>query len=152
MTSDMTLDELVEHARAYVAEPNYVDQPILVGEKLVTARIHKLPGDAWRDLIAKHPPRAGALIDARRNYNVTAVTKAYPHVALILEDGTEIDASPRWSEIAGALDGPDLENLEFAVWGKNEYDQQERLQGKVRARETSKKPSSRESSESPSES
>lgn len=122
----MDIKALVAKARQDMDAVQAVDQDVVLGGELVTVRLWPLSGPGWRDLCAKHPNRADSSFDQALGYNLTAVLADYPRVYLV--DGDEVvDAREDWADICAVLSGPDLKNLEFAVWGLNEYDPAQRL-------------------------
>lgn len=109
-----------------------VDQEVLLAGEVVTVRFWPLAGNAWRDLCAKHPNRDESQFDKALGYNLTAVVADYPRVFLV--DGDDVqDVADQWADICAVLSGPDLKNLEYAVWGINEYEPTQALAGKVSA-------------------
>ena len=109
-----------------------VDQEVLFAGEVVTVRFWPLAGPAWRDLCAKHPNRDESQFDQALGYNLTAVVADYPRVFLV--DGDDVqDVAAEWADICAVLSGPDLKNLEYAVWGINEYEPTQALAGKVSA-------------------
>lgn len=103
-----------------------VDQEVLFAGEQVTVRFWPLSGTAWRDLCAAHPNRGDSQFDQALGYNLTSLVAAYPKVYLV--DGDEVqDVADDWADICAVLSGPDLKNLEYAVWGLNEYEPTQRL-------------------------
>lgn len=131
----MDLDALIADAKAKFEATEPVTQDVLLGSKVVGVRFWPIPGPEWRDLVASNPPRPGAAMDQNLGYNVDAVVRAFPKVALV--DGDEVDNMIRrdaegrefskWPEVHDSLSGADLKNLAMAVWGLHEWDPQKAL-------------------------
>ena len=154
----MDIASLVAKARQQFEEAKPAEQGILLGGEVVVARIWPLEGADWRALKAKHPPRIkdGEMLasDAAYGFNLDGVVASYPRLVLI-QDGAEVPIeAEQWAEVCTVLSGPDLDALAMLVWGKNEYEPQQRLlaAGKALSGERAKKPASPENSASPSES
>lgn len=156
----MDIAALVAKARESFDSVKPVDQPVLVGDEVVTARFWPIAGTAWRNLTAEHPPRPGVVMDQNLGYNLDAVTRNYPHVYLVQGDDVVKVSDPLpkkrpgdperrpWFEVVDVLSAPDLKNLASAVWGLNEYDPAKRLAqaGKASAGGRKRRPSSPASS------
>jgi hypothetical protein len=84
-------------------------------DQLVTLRFRTLSFEKWNNLLAKHPPRDGLPLDARKGYNVVAVTKeAAEHSGWLVENGTPESIAPEeWSELWANLSGGDFDR----IWG-----------------------------------
>lgn len=147
----MDLDALIAKGRAVLDKAEPVDQEVLLGDEIVTVRFRPLTGGEWRALTAVHPPRPQSVMDQNMGYDLDAVVRAYPKVALIDGDNAVDVVVPvdpeepghlRWHDICDVLSGPDLKNLGYAVWGLNEYEHQKRLAraGKASAGGRKKKP------------
>lgn len=122
----MDLKALVAKARQDFDSVEPVEQDVVLAGELVTVRVWPLTGPQWRDLCAKHPNRTDSAFDQALGYNLTAVLADYPRVYLV--NGNDVvDAAEDWADICAVLSGPDLKNLELAVWGVNEYDPAQRL-------------------------
>lgn len=134
----MDIKALVAKARQDMDTVQSADQDVVIGGELVTVRVWPLSGPEWRDLCAKHPNRADSSFDQALGYNLTAVLADYPRVYLV--DGDEVtDAREDWADICAVLSGPDLKNLEYAVWGINEYEPAQRLAAAGKASAGSRK-------------
>lgn len=120
------LDALIASARDRLENVEPVTQEVDLGGSIVGVRVWPLRGHEWRDLTALHPWREGSQFDQNLGYNIDAVTRAYPRVALVQGDDVE-DVSARWADILDVLSGPDLKNIALAVWGVNEFDPQKRM-------------------------
>lgn len=122
----MDVKALIAKARQDMDTVEPVEQVVVLGGELVTVRMWPLSGVAWRDLCARFPNRSESQFDQALGYNLTAVLAAYPRVYLV--NGDEVtDAKDDWADICAVLSGPDLKNLEYAIWGVNEYDPAQRL-------------------------
>lgn len=157
----MDLDALLKVADETFDGIEPVTQDVLIGKKIVGVRFWPLDNTAWRDLIAQHPPRQGAGMDANAGYNVDAIVPDFPNVALV--DGDDVDNMlrrdakgvevSRWPDVYRRLSPPDMKNLAIALWGLHEWDPQQRLVAAGKASSgRGKKRSSPASSASPSES
>lgn len=148
---------LVSKARAVFEDAKPVDQAVLAGDEALTVRLWPLEGAAWRELKAKFPPRREMVdgkqvlvaADASYGFNLDGVVAAYPRVKLV-EDGAEVDVTPEeWASLCSVFAGPSLDALAMTVWGKNEFEPNQRLAaaGKASRAGRRKKPASPASSE-----
>lgn len=84
-------------------------------DDLVTLRFRTLPFAAWNAIIAKHPPRDGVSIDARKGYNIVAATKEAAEASgWVYDEGrTEPITADDWSDLWANLSGGDFDR----IWG-----------------------------------
>ena len=128
--------KLVEKGRGALSQVKPVDQAVMVGDEVVIVRVWALSGVEWRLLKAKFPPRTEqgddgkqkvVAADARYGFDLDGVVAAYPRVKIV--DGeTEQDVTrDEWAAICEVLDGPYLDALAMVIWGKNEFEPNQRL-------------------------
>lgn len=163
--NELTIDveALISSAKKAFEQAEPDDIRILMGEEEVTVRIWPVTGQEWRRLTATYPARIGedadgasAVIQADRafSYNVDALTREYPRVALV-DDGTEKNLDTKlWGRILDVLDGPAFEGVAAVIFYLNVVMPAKRqaAAGKARRGEQAKKRRSPGNSASPSES
>lgn len=91
-------------------------------EDLVTLRFRTLSTNKWNTLIALNPPRDGVALDARKGYNIVAVTKAAAEASgWVYDDGkTEPVTVDEWSDLWENLSGGDFDRIWGAITRLNE--------------------------------
>lgn len=136
----MDLDALIANAKTQFTDDSVepVDQDVWYRGEVLTVRLWPLSGPAYRDLCALHPNRTNSEFDEALGYNLTAVTQSYPKVYAVSGDDVR-DITEVWPDICAELSGPDLKALEYAVWGKNEYEPTARLAAAGKASAGSRK-------------
>jgi hypothetical protein len=114
----MSIQDLIEKARAEAENPPTDTANVVVGGALVALTFTKLLGADWSAIVAVNPPRKGAQLDANLGYNLDAAAAAYP-VEKLTVDGEHPDAS-QWAELYGLLDAPWRETIALKLWGLNQ--------------------------------
>lgn len=142
----MNVDDLITGAKAFFEAREPVEQPVLMGENLLSVTVSPMGGLEWRNFIANHPPRPDHIVDRNAGYNVDTAVAAYPHVTVTvdgepIELTAEVDGKTvsRWADLVGAMDAADIDNLAATLWGLNHFEHVQRLLGKA---QTPKKPKS----------
>lgn len=84
-------------------------------DEIVTLRFRTLTFEKWNLIIAKYPPRDGVVLDARKGYDVVAVTKRAAEASgWSVDDGkTETITEDEWKELWENLSGGDFDR----IWG-----------------------------------
>lgn len=114
----MSIQELIERARAEAATPVTDSANVVVGGDLIALTFTKLLGAEWSAITAVNPPRKGAQLDSNLGYNVHAAAAEYP-ADKITVNGEHPDAS-EWAELYGLLDAPWRETVAIKLWGLNQ--------------------------------
>lgn len=122
------IDALVAKAHALVVDAELEFVPVVLAKKQAGIRFAPMGGQAWRDLVLLHPPRAEVVQDLNLGYNVDAVVAAYPDVALVV--GDEVDDMMRedaegnrvsvWPKVWGALTSTGRKDVAAAMWAAHE--------------------------------
>lgn len=117
------------------------DIDIVVGDELVKVVFKRLPGWAWADVLAKHPPRPGS--DGTIGYNPDAAVRDYP-VDHIRVNGEPVDEDT-WAEMFAVVTSPNIKFMAAAIYGLNQVAPLDRIAelGKARTSVPSKKRTSR---------
>jgi hypothetical protein len=114
----MSIQDLIEKARAEAAEPVTDSANVVAGGQMVALTFTKLLGAEWSAITAVHPPRKGAQLDSNLGYNLDAAAAAYP-VDKLTVDG-EHPTAAEWAEFYGFLDAPWRETVTLKLWGLNQ--------------------------------
>lgn len=135
-------EELIAEADAYYASIGPVEVEAMFGESKATFRIpFVLPAD-FNELASRHWPRPGVAVDAPLWFNLDAVTKNYPGIAVVV-DGEEDDlfrvrdkaAVYIFPELYAQMPPEDAQNLRMAVWALHIWEPEQRRIKKVAAKE-----------------
>lgn len=137
------LDQLLQEAGEYAESLQPIDVPILVGSRILTARIPCLYGDAMTEAIAPHRYSNPLYRDWVGSwFSIPNAARAHPGIVLI--DGDEEDdlfvlrdqqAVYRWPEVYGALMDEDRLAVQSAIWGMYVKEPQQRRADAVNADE-----------------
>lgn len=114
----MSIQDLIEKARAEAATPVTDSANVVVGGVMVALTFTKLLGAEWSAITAVNPPRKGSQLDSNLGYNLDAAAGAYP-VDSITVDG-EHPTGAEWTELYGLLDSPWRETIALKLWGLNQ--------------------------------
>jgi hypothetical protein len=115
---NMSIQDLIEKARAEAAIPVTDSANVVVGGVMVALTFTKLLGADWSAITAVNPPRKGAQLDSNLGYNLDAAAGAYP-VDKVTVDG-EHPTTEQWTEMYGFLDAPWREVVALKLWGLNQ--------------------------------
>jgi len=133
------LDALIAKARAALAEGAGKTVPVELGGELVDIELKPVSGYVWATLIATHPPRDNAAVDATVGFDSDAVGRDYP-VEKILVAGQPVDEA-KWRAVFEVLTGPGVHAVAAALWAINQVEPQSRVLqlGKARSSGPKKK-------------
>jgi hypothetical protein len=115
---NMSIQDLIEKARAEAATPVTDSANVVVGGEMVALTFTKLLGAEWSAITAINPPRKGAQLDSNLGYNLDAAAGAYPVDRLTVAG--EHPTAPEWVELYGLLDSPWRETIALKLWGLNQ--------------------------------
>lgn len=113
----MNIKERIAAAKAQISDADEVVVPVEIGGELTDIGFRPVPGRAWADLTATHPPREDSVLDRNVGFNSDAVAGDYP-VDKITVDGEPVDEET-WREITEVLTGPGVKLVAAALWGIN---------------------------------
>jgi hypothetical protein len=126
---DMLYKELGDISAAKLDEVAAVQAKIdaledTMRDALVTLRFRALSFDKWNGICAKRGPREGVAIDARKGYDIVAVTKDAAEVSGWVVDGdtTETIPADEWADLWENLSGGDFDRIWGAITRLNESD------------------------------
>lgn len=119
------LDALIAKARAALAEGEGKTVPVEVGGELVDVTLRPVAGHVWATLIATHPPRPNAEVDATVGFDSDSVGRDYP-VEKITVAGEPVDEK-KWRELFEVLTGPGVHAIAAALWALNQVEPQTRV-------------------------
>jgi hypothetical protein len=115
----MSVQDLIERARAETAAPPTDSANVVVAGELVALGFTKLLGAEWSELTAVHPPRKGAHLDSSLGYNLDAVAGSYPAASVTV--GGEPATGTEWADLYSLLDAPWRETVTLKLWGLNQH-------------------------------
>lgn len=121
----MNLQEKIAKAKALLADAEPVSVNVEVGGEWTELTFRPIPGAAWQDIIAVHPPRVGADGDATVGYNTDAVAEDYP-VDAVTVDG-EMPSVEDWRDLLSVLSAPNRTNVATVLYKLNHLDPALRL-------------------------
>lgn len=113
-------------------------------DALVMLRFYKLPGDAWNELTSHFPVRADVPVDRHFGYNIDGIV---PAAAAFKRDGVaygvrldgagddavEVELTDtQWTRLLGVISGPEVGDIQDAIWSMNEIDPGRRLDALVK--------------------
>lgn len=122
------IEALIAGAKKAIEQVEPEDVEILLGEDLVQIRFWPVSGQEWRGLVASHPARLEkdadgksviAQQDRAHGFNVDSLTRAYPRVALVDDDGEKPLDGTLWGRILDVLDGPGFEGIAATIFFLN---------------------------------
>lgn len=127
------LDALLEKARAHYDSIQPVDVEIMLGEAMATLRIPFMRPGEFSDLTDYHPPRPGVAADMPLWFSLSDVTRVYPGIVLVTDDGEDNlfrlrdkEAAYVWPELYDALAPEDAKNARMAVWALHVWEPEQR--------------------------
>ena len=139
----MDIQALIAAHRAEVESAPSKDVPIPFGGESVTVTVTELRGDAWQDLTAEHPPRAGNTDDEQLGFNPKTLTEAFPGVRV---NGELVDAGT-WAEMYSLMDAVSRNAIAGTIWQVHVMDKLSKFAalGKASAARQSVSPANRAS-------
>lgn len=115
----MSVQKLIERARAEAASPPTDTANVVVAGELVAVSFTKLLGAEWSALTAVHPPRKGSQMDSNLGYDLDAVAGLYPASSVTVAG--ELATGSEWSDLYGLLDAPWRDTIALKLWGLNQH-------------------------------
>ncbi len=126
-------DELLAEAKAYYDETGPVEVETIFGDIPATVLMPFMPPKDFADLSERFPPRPGSAVDAPVWFNLHAVARAYPGVAVRVDDAEDdllrIDGDEIryiWPDIFDAMPPEDQQNFHIAVWSMHVWEPKQR--------------------------
>lgn len=127
------LEELIAEANAHYDSIQPVEVDVMLGEMKAKLLVPFIRPNVFSELADHYPPRPGVAADSALWFNISGVTRAYPGVVLVTDDGDddlfrlrEREATYVWAELYEALSPEDAQNVRMAVWALHVWEPQQR--------------------------
>ena len=118
------IDALIASAELELETERSVPLEVLVAGKVVEFQFTKLKAFAWRELVAKFPPRSGVARDLNLGYNYDLMPSGFPaaNIKIVDGDGSVDVSADQWKSLYSIFESPDIFNISTALWGLHEYE------------------------------